>query len=126
MIRGIRGATTVTKNTSQEIIDKTESLLREIVVGNNIEPDDISSIIFSVTEDIDADFPAKAIRRLSGFTYVPVMCVKEVPVPNSLPFCIRVMMSVNTKLAPNEVKHVYREGAVDLRPDLRLTNNPEI
>lgn len=126
MIRGIRGATTIKQNTSEEIIDKTEALLSEMVLTNGVEPLDISSIIISVTDDIDADFPAKAMRRLIGYTFVPVMCVKEIPVPNSLPLCIRIMMSVNTNLAPHEVQHIYRERALNLRPDLRLTNRSEL
>ncbi|MFZ3588658.1 chorismate mutase [Bacillus sp. DJP31] len=126
MIRGIRGATTVGSNTSQEILNRTEVLLREMVLANGIEPADIASIIISVTDDVNADFPAKAMRRLVGFTFVPVMCVKEIPVPDSLPLCIRVMMSVNTNLAPHEVQHIYHERAQNLRPDLRLTNRSEL
>ncbi len=126
MIRGIRGATTVNSNTSEEILDRTEALLREMVTANALEPSDIASIMISVTDDINAVFPAKAMRRLVGFTFVPVMCVKEIPVPDSLPQCIRIMMSVNTNLAPQEVMHIYQERAQDLRPDLRLTNRSEL
>lgn len=121
MIRGIRGATTVLSNTEEEILNKTEILLREMVQSNSVEPSDIASIIITVTDDIDAVFPAKAMRRLVGFTFVPVMCAKEIAVPNSLPLCIRIMMSVNTDASPHEIKHIYQEGATNLRPDLRLT-----
>ncbi|WP_246942190.1 chorismate mutase [Bacillus pinisoli] len=121
MIRGIRGATTVSENEAVEILDKTEMLLREMVEKNNVEPSDIATILITVTDDIDAVFPAKALRRLVGFTFVPVTCAREIPVANSLKKCIRIMMTVNTNLAPHEVKHVYQEGAIDLRPDLRLT-----
>lgn len=126
MIRGIRGATTVTSNTEGEILDRTEELVREMINENKIEPSDIASILISVTEDIDAVFPAKALRRLVGFTFVPVMCVREIPVPGSLPLCIRVMMTVNTNVAPHEVKHIYLHDAIILRPDLQLTNKAEL
>lgn len=126
MIRGIRGATTVSENVAGEILDKTEMLLREMVEANKVEPSDIATILITVTDDIDAVFPAKALRRLVGFTFVPVTCAKEIPVPDSLNKCIRVMMTVNTTLAPHEVKHIYQGGAVDLRPDLRLTKGAEL
>jgi chorismate mutase len=122
MIRGIRGATTVTSNSEEEILDRTEALIREMVQENKVEPSDIASVIISVTDDINAVFPAKAMRRLVGFTFVPVMCVKEIPVPDSLPFCVRIMMTVNTSVSPHEVNHIYQQNAIVLRPDLRLTN----
>lgn len=126
MIRGIRGATTVTSNTEVEILDRTEELIKEMVQENKVEPADIASIIISVTEDVNAVFPAKALRRLIGFTFVPVMCVSEIPVPGSLPLCIRIMMTVNTTVAPHEVKHIYHHDAIVLRPDLQLTNKTEL
>jgi chorismate mutase len=124
LIRGIRGATTVNQNTADEILDKTEVLLKEMVVENRVEPSEIASIIITVTDDITAVFPAKAIRRLVGFTFVPVMCAKEISVPDAIPLCIRVMITVNTNVAPHEVKHIYQERAIDLRPD--LTNSSEL
>jgi chorismate mutase len=126
LIRGIRGATTVRENSSEEILEKTEMLLREMVEENQVDPSDIATILITVTDDIDAVFPAKALRRLVGFTFVPVTCAREIPVPNSLSHCIRVLMTVNTSLAPHEVKHIYQERAIDLRPDLRLTNGSEV
>ncbi|KAA0550260.1 chorismate mutase [Bacillus sp. BGMRC 2118] len=126
MIRGIRGATTVTNNAEADILDRTEELIREMVQANNVEPSDIASMIISVTDDINAVFPAKAVRRLVGFTFVPVMCVREIPVPDSLPYCIRIMMTVNTNVAPHEVKHIYQYDAISLRPDLQLTNKVEL
>jgi chorismate mutase len=122
MIRGIRGATTVTSNTEEDILNRTEELVREMVKENKVEPSDIASVIISVTDDIDAVFPAKALRRLAGFTFVPVMCVREIPVPDSLKLCVRIMMTVNTSVSPHEVKHIYHHSAISLRPDLRLTN----
>ncbi|WP_203361896.1 chorismate mutase [Bacillus sp. REN10] len=123
MIRGIRGATTVTVNNETEMTDATEKLLQQMIKENQVQPDDVCSIFISVTEDLTAAFPAKALRRFDGWSYVPVMCMKEIPVPESLEKCIRVMMHVNTKLSPADVKHIYLEKAVSLRPDLQKQNH---
>ncbi|MEK4028969.1 chorismate mutase [Pseudobacillus sp. FSL P4-0506] len=122
MIRGVRGATTVKENTEKEMIDCTEVLLREMVEQNDLQPEDVCSVFISVTNDINAAFPARALRRLPGWEYVPVMCMNEIPVPGSLAQCIRVMMHVNTKAAQQEVNHIYLEEAVKLRPDLQQTS----
>ncbi len=119
MIRGFRGATTVTENDKEEILEATEKLLREMASKNNIEPHQIASILISATEDIDACFPAAALRNIEGWMYVPVMCMKEIEVPNSLKKCIRVMMTAATELKQEEVEHVYLGNAVQLRPDLQ-------
>jgi chorismate mutase len=118
MIRGLRGAITVNENTEEEIISATERLLRQMIEENQIEPHDVASVFFSVTDEITAAFPAKALRLFEGWTYVPVMCMREIPVPTALKNCIRVMMHVNTDKAQDEMNHIYLEGAVQLRPDL--------
>lgn len=122
MVRGIRGAITVTHNKESEIVEATERLLKEVIEKNDIDPLAVAHVIITVTEDLNAAFPAKALRSFSGWTYVPVMCSREIPVPNSLPLCIRVMLTVNTDVAQEEIKHVYLEDAVHLRPDLLLTD----
>lgn len=118
MIRGIRGATTVERDTEMEVISAVEKLMAEIIQVNEIDPDMVASVFFSATEEIRSVFPAKALRKFEGWTYVPVTCMKEIPVSNSLPFCIRVMIHVNTKKSQKEIKHVYQAGATVLRPDL--------
>ena len=118
MIRGIRGATTITKNEEKEITIKTEQLLTDMIETNNVNPEDVAQILISVTDDINASFPAKAIRNIDGWEYVPVMCMREINVPNALPFCIRVMMTVNTNLHQKQINHVYLNEAMKLRPDL--------
>lgn len=122
MIRGVRGATTVTSNTEEAIIAATDELLTQMIEVNQIHPDSVASIFISTTEDINAAFPAKALRKFEGWTYVPVMCMREMPVPNSLNLCIRVMMHVNTNLAQQEVVHIYLKNAKILRPDLTKQN----
>ncbi|MBT2661026.1 chorismate mutase [Bacillus sp. ISL-45] len=118
MIRGVRGAITVNENDEQEIITAAERLLKETVATNDITPDDVASIFISATDDVDAAFPARALRNLDGWTYVPVMCMQELSVPGSLQKCIRVMIHFNTEKPQEEIKHIYLEGAAGLRPDL--------
>ena len=84
---------------------------------NNLEPADMISIIFTVTADLNAEFPAVGARRL-GLTQVPLMCATEIPVPGSLSRCIRCLLHINTVLTPHELRHVYLHEARDLRPDL--------
>ena len=118
MIRGVRGATTVIKNSEHEIMLETESVVKSMVSANDIKPEDVSHIFFSVTSDLNAAFPAKAIRQLDKWTYVPVMCMQEIDVPNSLEKCIRVMMVTNTEKKQEEIEHIFHNEAVKLRPDL--------
>ncbi|WP_071459964.1 chorismate mutase [Bacillus massilinigeriensis] len=118
MIRGVRGAITVKENTEAEILEKTERLFFELIERNRIHPDQVASVFISVTEDLSAAFPAKALRKFNDWSYVPVMCMKEIPVPSSLPKCIRVMMHVNTDVPQDKVEHIYLEEAKRLRPDL--------
>jgi chorismate mutase len=118
VIRGIRGATTVEKDTEMEVIAAVEQLMAEIILVNEIDPDMVASVFFSATDEIRSVFPAKALRKFEGWTYVPVTCMQEIPVSNSLPSCIRVMIHVNTTKSQKEIQHVYQAGAVVLRPDL--------
>lgn len=118
MIRGIRGATTVKQNDANEMVSQTKLLLDEMIKKNKIEPKNVAQVLISVTEDLDATFPAKALRLLEGWTYVPVMCMREIPVPDSLSNCIRVMITVETEIPQDQIEHIYLEGATVLRPDL--------
>lgn len=112
--RGIRGATTVEHNTKEEILAGTTEMLKLLIEGNDLRPEDIASAIFSVTDDLDAAFPALAARKL-GWTEVALMCTREIPVPNSLRKCVRVLLHVNTMRSAAEIEHVYIKGAVNLR-----------
>jgi chorismate mutase len=116
--RGIRGATTVVNNEENEILEATCQLFEEIVSYNEIRPEDTSNVWITVTHDLDAVFPAKAIRQLDGWGMVPLMCALEIPVAGSLQKCIRLMVQVNTEKTQREIKHVYLNGAQALRPDL--------
>lgn len=122
-LRGIRGATTVQQNDADEILAATSELLQAIVEANDFRPEDIGSVFITVTEDITATFPARAIRTLVGWELVPLMCSLEVPVENALPKCIRLMVQVNTTKTQAEINHVYLKEAKALRPDIvKLTN----
>lgn len=120
MIRGVRGAITASSNTEAAIISAAEELLAEIIEENHIQPNLVASVFISTTEDINAVFPAKALRNFAGWTFVPVMCMREIPVANSLQMCIRIMMHVNTDKSQEELIHIYLKGAKVLRPDLGL------
>jgi chorismate mutase len=116
-MRGVRGATTVDSNEREEIIAKTGEMIQAVIESNNINVEDIASAIFSVTDDIDDEFPAVAARNI-GWLYTPLLCTKEIPVKGSLQGCIRVLLHINSDLRQDEIIHVYLHGAKKLRPDL--------
>lgn len=117
-VRGIRGAITVQHNDEAEILAATAQLLEEIVRANRVQPEAIASVFVTMTTDLDAAFPARAIRQMAGWEFVPLMCSTEIPVQGSLPRCIRLMVQVNTDMQQHEMKHVYLNEAKILRPDL--------
>ena len=117
-IRGIRGATTVTADDPDLILGATCELLETILYENDgIQLDDIASALFTTTADIASAYPALAARQM-GWDHVPMMCACEIPVPGSLPLCIRVLVHWNTDKEQNKIHHVYLRDAVKLRPDL--------
>ena len=117
-IRGIRGATTVTADEPDLILQATRELLEEILEENEgMQPEDVASAIFTVTDDLCSTFPAQAARQM-GWSLVPMLCAREIPVPNSLSRVIRVLVHWNTDVPQSEVTHVYLREAVRLRPDL--------
>lgn len=115
--RGIRGATTVEADSRSEILDATRELLSCLIKANGLAREDVASIFFTVTPDLAAAFPAEAAREL-GWQHTPLLDAQEIPVPGSLPRCIRVLIHWNTDRAQSDVKHAYLHGAVALRPDL--------
>jgi chorismate mutase len=117
-IRGIRGATNVTADQPELILQATRQLLEEILLENEgMQPEDIASAIFTVTDDLVSTFPAQAARQM-GWDLVPMLCAREIPVPDSLPRVIRVLVHWNTEVPQSEIRHVYLREAVKLRPDL--------
>ncbi len=115
--RGVRGATTVETNDREQILRATRELLALMIRRNDIAKEEVASAIFTVTRDLDAEFPALAARQI-GWLEVPLLCGYEVSVAGSLPRCIRILMHWNTDKTQCEVHHIYVRDAVRLRPDL--------
>ncbi|MFC1767390.1 chorismate mutase [Candidatus Margulisiibacteriota bacterium] len=116
-VRGIRGAISVKKNDKDDIVAATMSLLEKMLSENSIKVEDIATAMFSVTKDLNAEFPAVAARRL-GWLYIPLMCTYEIDVPGSLKKCIRILLLANTDKKQKHIKHIYLGEAKKLRPDL--------
>jgi len=116
-MRGIRGAVTVERNLAEEIVSATRELLEAIIKENDLDPEDIACAFFTVTADLDAEFPASAAREM-GWKYVPLLCATEIDVPGRLGKCIRIMVLVNTEKSQKELKHIYLREAARLRVDL--------
>jgi chorismate mutase len=117
-IRGIRGAITVMADEPDLILQGTSEMLEAILEANpGLNPEDMASALFTVTEDLASVFPAQAARHM-GWTEVPMMCSREIPVAGSLPLCIRVLILWNSDKGQKEIKHVYLRDARRLRPDL--------
>jgi len=115
--RGVRGATTVQENTKEAILQATRQMMALMIRRNQIESSDVASVTFTVTKDINAEFPALAARQM-GWLEVPLLCGYEIDVPGSLQKCVRVMVLWNTTKKQSEIQHVYIHDAVRLRPDL--------
>ncbi len=117
VLRGIRGAITVERNSAEEIVSATRELLQTIINENELDPEDIASAFFTVTADLNAEFPASAAREM-GWKYVPLLCSTEIDVPGRLGRCIRVLVHVNTQKSQIDLKHIYLRDAARLREDL--------
>lgn len=117
-IRGIRGAITVPADEPELILEATRELLETILAENEtMRPEDIASAVFTVTDDLASTFPAQAARQM-GWNLVPMLCAREIPVPNSLPRVVRVLVHWNTDIPQSQINHVYLREAIKLRPDL--------
>jgi chorismate mutase len=119
-VRGIRGATTAEANTREAILAATDELLRLMIEANQLCAEDVASVIFTTSSDLNADYPALAARAL-GWHDVALMCAHEMNVLHGVPLCIRILMHWNTPLPAREVQHVYIKGAARLRPDRTFT-----
>jgi chorismate mutase len=115
--RGVRGATTVETNTAEEILTATAELLGTMIAANDIEQEQVASIMFTTTMDLNAAFPAVAAREL-GWTDVALLNAHEMAVPGALSRCIRILLHLNTERSAKEIRHIYLREARKLRPDL--------
>ena len=113
-LRGLRGATTADANTKSAIVSATSELLAELVSRNELDLDDVAAAFFTTTQDLNAEFPAVAARKL-GWTQIALMCGHEMAVPDAQPMCIRVMVLLNTDKRPDQLDNVYLRQAVNLR-----------
>jgi chorismate mutase len=114
----LRGANTVTENTAEAILSATDALMREILSRNGLGADDLVSCIFTLTPDLDAQFPAVAAREM-GLSSVPLLCAREIPVPGALPQVIRVLIHAYLPDREAQPQHVYLGDAIKLRLDLQ-------
>ena len=117
MCRGVRGATTVEQNSREAILRGAGQLLALMIRRNNIQAEDVGSAIFSVTADLNAEFPALAARQL-GWLDVPLLCTNEIAVEGGLPLCVRILVNWNTEKSQKDIVHIYIKEAIQLRPDL--------
>ena len=119
-LRGIRGATTVNKNSKEDIWSAAQELVTKILSTNELAVENICAVIFSSTKDLTAGFPSTGVRRLPAheFEFIPLFDTQETSVDGDLPRCIRVLLLVDTNKKKTELLHVYLNGARKLRPDL--------
>lgn len=116
-LRALRGATTVDEDTEDQVHSRVVELLTEMCARNDVDHDDIVSILFTATDDLHATFPAAGARKM-GLGDVPLICARELDVVGGAERCIRVLMHLTTERSRTELRHVYLEGAVSLRDDL--------
>ena len=116
-VRALRGATTVDVDSAEQISARTQALVAAMLERNDVDKDDLISIVFTATDDLHAMFPATAARSL-GLGDVPLLCARELDVVGGKPRCIRVLMHLSTDRARQDLHHVYLEGASALRDDL--------
>ena len=114
--RGIRGATTADANTREAIFEATRELFNKLVEANHIQEDQVASVIFTVTQDLNAAFPATAVREM-GWEDTALLCTQEMPVPGALQGCIRVLVLMNTDKEPRDLVNLYLHGAVNLKAE---------
>jgi chorismate mutase len=116
-VRAIRGAIQVDADQREAILEGTAELVAEVMNRNELAADDVISVLFTVTPDLTAEFPALAARK-TGFHAVPLMCATEIPVTGAMPRVVRLMAHVETDRPRSQMQHVYLRGAVALRLDI--------
>lgn len=115
----IRGANDVTANTVEAILAATTTMIESVMTANHLKDEDMISIFFSCTKDLDAVYPAVAARQM-GIVNASLMCGQEMYVQGSLPMCVRLLMHVDKDMAQKDVQHIYLGKAANLRPDLMM------
>ncbi len=116
-VRAIRGATTLDVDDREHLLARTGELIDELFARNDLDTDDLISLVFTATDDISSAFPAEAARA-GGITHVPLLCARELDIDGGIPRCVRILAHVYTPLAPTELRHPYLHDATQLRTDL--------
>ena len=116
-VRALRGATTVEVDTPEQITERVGELMEQLFVRNQLDKDDLVSVIFTATDDVRSKFPAEAARQF-GIGDVPLLCARELDIVSGTPRCIRVLIHLYTDRPASKLRHVYLEGAQGLRDDL--------
>jgi len=117
-VRALRGATTLDADTTEQMEERVQELLREMLERNGVHHDDIISIVFTATDDLHAMFPATAARAL-GLGDLPLLCARELNIEGTTPRCVRILMHLTTERVPADLRHVYLHGAKGLNDELR-------
>jgi chorismate mutase len=125
-VRAIRGATTAASNTIRDIREAVIELLDEIESHNQVRPDNVISVIFTATGDLDAIFPAAIARERPYWNQIPLLDLQQMHVKNSLERCIRVLIYIDVVNPHQEITHVYLRNAKNLRPDISSPSIQEI
>lgn len=124
-VQGVRGATVVEQDQPEPILQAARVLLEAILQANpTMQPADLASVFFTLTDDLSTAYPALAARQM-GWSQVPMLCSREIPVPGGLPRCMRVLLLWNTDLPQSAIQHVYLGVAANLRPDLEAERKAE-
>ena len=116
-VRALRGATTLDHDERDHLLDRTQEMIQQLLSRNEIDEDDLISIVFTATADVHSAFPAEA-ARIGGITHVPLMCARELEIDGGIPRCIRMLVHAYTPRAAGQLRHVYLHGARQLRTDL--------
>lgn len=116
-VRALRGATTLDHDTESEMTERVQALVKAMLARNDLDHDDIISLIFTATDDLVSAFPAAAARA-AGLGDIPLLCARELSVVGGTPRCVRVLMHVSTERPRSDLRHIYLEGAAGLRDDL--------
>jgi chorismate mutase len=116
-LRALRGATTLDEDSRAQVIERTATLITELMARNGLVKEDFVSLIFTATDDVRSEFPAAAAREI-GISDVPLLCARELDVEGAVGLCIRVLAHLYTEKGTADLRHVYLEGAVPLRTDL--------
>lgn len=124
MLRGIRGAIQVEDNTGEDILKASIVLMQRLIDANKVQAKNVAAVFFTVTSDLNASFPAE-VRKHLGWSSVPFLCSQEIPVPESMPKILRVLVLFETTLEQDEIRHQYLGATAALRPDLESASTRE-